>query len=687
MILINLGLRQETTLILDIETDTEETLQLFWKNKHQDFDQNRSIRVRLYPDKKNYQFSLPGFASYDTLRIDPIDRKSSVIIRSLEFQISGRTGVELQAEEAFREFLELRSGAALAPPPAGSGALVTALGNDPQLILDTKTWSLVMTGYGRRLLAAVTLAVTAVYLLAWARRRFISHDETWSDKKQRLCLAGCGLASGYLVLVLPVALPEHQKVSSWLGVSIAGAICLFILVAYLATRKRSSLSYTAHVGRFAWLQYALPSLLIFSLYLLAFWPASMSPDSLDQWKQVLKFNFKDWHPVFHTLNLWVFAKLWPSPVTAALFQILLLACSFGWAMARLQRMGASRLILWCTCLLFALLPLNGLMSVTIWKDIPYSVSMMILSIFLLEMAISSGKWLESKKNMVLLTIVVVLVSLYRHNGIFPAFGTLPVCLLIFPTRWQRLLVVLVAALSLHIFVRGPVYTWLDVERNNPLSHISAKIEKKLENFFKRKLLADAEDQEMASARGTSQRTQHPDVLEMIGHSIAVRLDSSSLLWRVLPLEGYYKRIDYVNLWEVSKEEERKIRYISGNNLDLRESPKLPVLTTLLFDLFERTKDHLFLFSMWRPAFYLYLLMFAAIVAGLRMKKAVPLILVPLLFNSVPVLFFVSKSSIFRYHYSITLTALALTLTLLFSPLSNRAMMRRSDEIDYTDSML
>lgn len=663
---IGISSRQETALILHIDTLSRETFQLFWKDRHHSFDQKNSIRIQLDPNQTLYRFSLPGFAVYDTLRIDPVDRESRLIIRSLKFQIRGSTGLELHREDEFREFLELLPGVSLAAAPHGSGVLIAAGGNDPQLLLDTKIWPLLVRGYGPTLLAAIMLSLLTLYCLAWAKARQCLWQGIQGNRGRYVLPAAACFFSGYLSLAIPVELLQNAEISSWLGASVVGAVWLYIAGSFFITRE-SRWSYATNRSS-GWFKYALPSLIVFSVYLLAFWPASMSPDSLDQWKQVLKFSFKDWHPVFHTLFLWVVTRAWLSPVMPALMQICLLAGACGWVLSRLRSLGVSPPVLLLVAFIFAILPVNGLMAVTIWKDIPYSVAMMVLAVLLLELALSSGTWLDSKKNACLLIVAAVCVSLFRHNGIFPAFGTFLVCILVFPRRWKQLLVVLLITVSCHSLVRGPVYHWLDVDRNNPLSHITGKLELKAQTMLKKLLFQENEvDTKVAKPYGKGDKVEGFD--ESLERAIAVRLDSSSVLWRVRPLQGYYGRVDHVNLWHERSGDELQIRYISSNKFQLYESPVLPMVTKWLFRVFERSKDSPWLFWMWRPAFFLYALVFAAAVASLRHRKAIMLVMVPILLNSLPVLFFVSQSSIYRYHYAIVLTAIILAFPLLFTSLT------------------
>jgi hypothetical protein len=663
-------LQRPTMLVLEMEAAQEEVLQVFWMKQGDGFALERSRSLLVRPMESQYQVSLPRYGDYDTIRLDPAVRKTNMVVRSLEIVVAEKPVLSLRQYGDFNSHVSRSEGLTLKMPATGNGVLIASENNDPQLIMHVRTAKILLHAYGALLFAAAGTALAMLAGLAWLMRNR-PEPLSWYNNRwhQGLLIVGCVLTVYYLILAIPIAVPQELSLPIWIAYGVIGTFWLYVTLVFFVSCKFDNQKEQV-TGRYAWLYYALPSFVVFTLYLLAFWPASMSPDSLDQWKQLLRFSFKDWHPVFHTLILWAVTRVWLSPVMPALLQICMLAGACGWVLVRLRSLGVSPPMLLLIALFFALLPVNGLMAVTLWKDIPYSVAMMVLAVLLLELAVSSGVWLDSKKNACLLIVTTVCVSLFRHNGIFPAFGTLLVCILVFPRRWKQLLVVLLAAVSCHTIVRGPVYHWLDVDRDNPLSHITAKIERKAETMLK-KLLFQEEKVDIKVAKPYWKGGKAAEFDEGLKRAVAVRLDSSSLLWRVRPLQGYYGRVDYVNLWQERSGDELQIRYISSNKLMLYESPILPMVTEWLFHVFERSKDSPWLFWMWRPAAFLYVLVFAAAVASLRHRKAIMLVMVPILFNSLPVLCFVSKSSIYRYHYAIVLTAIVLAFPLLFASLTTQ----------------
>jgi len=59
------------------------------------------------------------------------------------------------------------------------------------------------------------------------------------------------------------------------------------------------------------------------LYLFAYYPAIIGHDVWDQFSQLQRNNYNDWHPVAHTIYLKIITWICDTPAAIALFQIVL----------------------------------------------------------------------------------------------------------------------------------------------------------------------------------------------------------------------------------------------------------------------------------------------------------------------------------------------------------------------------
>lgn len=452
---------------------------------------------------------------------------------------------------------------------------------------------------------------------------------------------------------------------------------------WFITRSIDISSYTGN-HRWKWLWYATPCVLIWIVYLLALWPGVMISDSIDQWEQMIGIRqMNNFHPAFNTLTNWTITRLWLSPATVALAQILVLSAIFGLTMSELELWEVP---LWCPAILtifFSLSIVNGLMVVNLWKDTPYAIAMLGVFAVLLRLVRTRGHWLINPINMLILFIALTFLSLYRHNGSAVTVALI-IALLCFWNKIYRIRILSVALLWAisYFLITGPIYQILNISPFKPsysltLAHqISAYvhntdspvIEESQHILTKSQSLTSWEDnyncytilplafnnevdfmtlnssEEEFLAIWSNLILEQPSIV--INHQICV----SSIIWRISqPNDGY------IATYALG---------ISENNIDIEEDSKIPFLRNQIQNFAKvSTQDHLVWF-IWRPAFYLYLSIFCIAVLAMRFRDiSILLLLVPPLMNSL-ILLAVTPSQNFRYQYGIYLIGLV-SICLLF----------------------
>ena len=453
-------------------------------------------------------------------------------------------------------------------------------------------------------------------------------------------------AGAFLVFAIPLQLPStHPALGFSARAGIIGGL-IFLISFWLGNREIPTPE-PVSPSPMAWLWYAMPCFVVWTVYLMAFWPGSMSPDSLYQWKETLTGRFTDWHPAFHTMNIWLINHLWHSPAAVAFAQIFALGSIAGWGLACLGRLGAPRKMLWGVSLLFALSLVNGLMVITLWKDIAYSICVLALTLLVLKIVCSNGRWLTKRGTWLILSLTIFLVALYRHNGIVPAFGTPLVLLLFYRRFWRQILGALLLALIIFWGIRGPLYDALSVDGEKPL------IEERLPASF---------NAIMQDAPGGNNRT-----IEDMTQILIRDLKPGAQIWRIEPDYAYFKRIEYANLW---KDETKSWQYIIPNKLGIVPSSALPEVKDFILAFYEESIRPPLYYFIWSPAFYLYLFLAGVTIASIRADSWKLLLLsAPILLHSLPflIMHIPHHKFIHRYHYPVILVSTLLCVPLLFTP--------------------
>jgi len=188
------------------------------------------------------------------------------------------------------------------------------------------------------------------------------------------------------------------------------------------------------------------------VYFAAFFPGNMSADSLDQWAQatgIIPLN--NWHPVFHTLFNKLCLTVYKSPASIALAQIIFMAAVMAGFLLFLSQQGLPAKWLKWVALIIGLIPVNGIMSVTLWKDVPFSVSLVWLTLVLAKIITREG-YLKQKWAYVEITLALITAGLFRHNGI-PVYILAVLGLLAWYFKTRKSILLVCVSLSL-VFMAG-----------------------------------------------------------------------------------------------------------------------------------------------------------------------------------------------------------------------------------------
>lgn len=146
----------------------------------------------------------------------------------------------------------------------------------------------------------------------------------------------------------------------------------------------------------SWLLYALPMIGVWAFFRLIFYPGFFSYDAEVQWGQMLSGSYTDWHPISYALLMGFVSKIYYSPASVVVVQILMVSIALAWGMAELVAMGASKKALWVLAIICAVIPITIVLTITLYKDIPYSAALLVLSIVFLKIIITKGEWLNGR---------------------------------------------------------------------------------------------------------------------------------------------------------------------------------------------------------------------------------------------------------------------------------------------------
>ncbi len=173
------------------------------------------------------------------------------------------------------------------------------------------------------------------------------------------------------------------------------------------TRQPMVIATVFGVAFFAWLL----------VWWTAFFPAVMTPDSIDQWRQATSGEYDNHHPFLHTLTIALIRKIWDSPAAVAFVQMVLCAFGIGLSFRVLQRTRARWWSLVAYAAYFFLLPIFGIYPVTLWKDILFSLGLLIFSVIWIDARLFRALVDRSSWTAALFGLAVAYCASLRHNGV------------------------------------------------------------------------------------------------------------------------------------------------------------------------------------------------------------------------------------------------------------------------------
>lgn len=189
-------------------------------------------------------------------------------------------------------------------------------------------------------------------------------------------------------------------------------------------------------------------LIVWSIYLIAFYPIVLSPDPSYQIKQYFNVPTKyiNWviqrdpnvymtthHPVLQTYLLGFAIEFGRSIIndnfglfTYTAVQTLIYSSTLAYSIKFAKKNGVSNKLSLIVLLMYLFVPMYGFYTVSAVKDVPYTIFMMLYVLFIFDCLKNYSDRKISYKYVVYLFFVMLLLSLFRHNGNYIIIMSLPI---------------------------------------------------------------------------------------------------------------------------------------------------------------------------------------------------------------------------------------------------------------------
>ena len=242
---------------------------------------------------------------------------------------------------------------------------------------------------------------------------------------------------------------------------------------------------------------------VYLIYYLIYYPGILTGDSIDEINMILgNVPLNDHHTVFHIIFLTI-----PFKITSlctnninvcvgiiTLVQIFIMSLILSFSINYLYKKNTPKFILIGLILYYALLPINGFYSITMWKDIIFSLLIVLLTI-------ECQKLIGKKNNITIknsytFIIISILTILSRNNAIYMYVILCLLTLIIFRKKLLTILLMFVIIFGTYFTIKGPIYNYFNIEKSSSSEYIAIPLQQIGRMAYKNIKLTKSEEKEI-----------------------------------------------------------------------------------------------------------------------------------------------------------------------------------------------
>lgn len=174
-------------------------------------------------------------------------------------------------------------------------------------------------------------------------------------------------------------------------------------------------------------------------------------------------NIDDWHPFMHTLFIQLFNNIFHSINGIIYVRIFFVSFLVATILDYFNKKGLKIWICYLIMLIFLINPVNIIYIMTLVKDVDFVICLVATTFLLMKFYDNKELFYKNKLNIVILSILLVLLIYFRHNGIYISI-IISIVLLISLIRDKKIycILVLIIIISSSIGLREYLRKKLDV---------------------------------------------------------------------------------------------------------------------------------------------------------------------------------------------------------------------------------
>ena len=202
---------------------------------------------------------------------------------------------------------------------------------------------------------------------------------------------------------------------------------------------------------------------------LRFFPAIMTPDSHYVIHNAVNGILSDHHTFGHTwffgafyyLGKLIFSSVYGGIALYTIIQMIIMDLMFTYVISYFYNKKVNKYIIYLLVIFITLNPLFTHYSVTLWRDVLFGMSFLIIFITLYKYIINNYK--TNLFDIISFTLSLIILLFFRNNGIFVLIFMTPFIVLIGNKKTYKT-IYLITIIILYFIIKGPIFNYFNVEK-------------------------------------------------------------------------------------------------------------------------------------------------------------------------------------------------------------------------------
>jgi len=224
--------------------------------------------------------------------------------------------------------------------------------------------------------------------------------------------------------------------------------------------------------------------IIYLPYFLMYYPGNASSDSIDQINQTLGTNqLTNHHPVLHTLFIGFFIKIGKlisdyslGVALYSIFQLICLSGCFSYSLYYMKKHNVNIYLRILSFIYYAFYPVHALYGITMWKDIPFAICMLLLTIQITEFITNADKFFLLKRKLIYFSLIALLVMLFRNNGIYVVLIKFIEILATYRKHLKKVLIMFTIPIFIYLLIHGPIFSLFNISKSSVVEALSVPLQ-------------------------------------------------------------------------------------------------------------------------------------------------------------------------------------------------------------------